>query len=107
MSTKIQDQWFSPGDKVMEVDVEAAMEQTVPGYADAEKVPTKPGAVYCVEKFTTFSPTGWNAVWLVGVDCEPDGLFAAEFRRVEEIRLCMSALRKEGKPLKTIPLANG
>lgn len=96
----IQDQWFSPGDKVMEVDVEAAMEKAVPGYRDIKNyADTKPGLVYCVERFEE-ETDWWNGVWLVGVDCGPDGLYAAEFRRVEEIRICANAVRKIEQPVK-------
>lgn len=99
MSTQIQDQWFSPGDKVMEVDVESSMNEAADGYREAEYSQTKLGIVYCVERFEA-CPNDWNAVWLVGIENGTEGLYAAEFRRVEEIRLCLSAVKKADELVK-------
>lgn len=68
----------------MEVDVSAAMAASDPCYLTLEESDTKQGVVYCVERFEERHYPYFNAVWLAGVDCGEYGLYAAEFRRVED-----------------------
>lgn len=77
------DQWFEPGDKVMRVRDSSAPEGN----------PHTPfGKVFCVEK--CWALHGHNVMTLVGIDPSPYKRYSTEkFRKVEEIRLCVDALK--------------
>ncbi len=99
-----EDQWFKPGDKVMRVG-------SVSGNAFRYDGPKpKFGAVYCVEDF--YEGPSFNAVMLVGFggwrfrpgNPYPIGWRAINFRKVEEIKLCIEAVERSKKPAE-IPCA--
>jgi hypothetical protein len=91
------DQYFVPGDKVMRVScgdfkgVDYAGKYKIPGY----------GETFCVEDF--WEGPCFNVIMLVGfggwrynpLDGTPVGWQSSAFRKVEEIKLCLSALEKK------------
>lgn len=91
------DQYFQPGDKVMRVNPNASHG----GYEEPDKPSSFPvmGQVYCVEGF--YEGPLWNTVMLVGfggwryhpINGTPVGWRAAWFRKVEEIKLCVEAVK--------------
>lgn len=90
------DQWFSPGDRVMRVSSAAAL-----GFPYRAKIPESGfGKILCVAGCWQ-TASGWNAVKFVGVlNSSPDiGFLAACFRRVEEIRLCVEAAKRMRQPV--------
>jgi hypothetical protein len=100
----VSDQVFQPGDKVMRVSgnrpdgVVMKYERTCPQY----------GQVYCVEDF--WRGPRFNVVMLVGFGGwrydshgRKVGWVASAFRKVEEIKLCVEAVRKVPKPLEEVP----
>lgn len=103
MSAK-DDQWFSPGDKVMRV---AGNTSGRPLINEPHGNGPKYGVVYCVEDFIEYS--NCNVVMIVGfggwrtsINGLRTGWPAASFRRVEEIRLCVEAANKVSKPEKEL-----
>lgn len=94
MNMKTNDQWFEPGDKVMWVSVTDDPQYPVVRWDDG----LESGRVYCVSEFWTDDDRNW--INLSGFDAEysEDGCrvawFAADFRRVEEIKLCVEAAKK-------------
>lgn len=99
---KTNDQWFQPGDKVMEVLTDEEVEAAMPLAQFGEDAPTRQGVVYCVERFKEFP---WsNAVVLsgVGADRPMDERWipAIYFRKVEEIKLCARAAKKMKEHIK-------
>lgn len=90
------DQWFEPGDKVVRVCWGDSL-----GIDPSRINPTveaPEGDVYCVTHFRNNG--SWNEIWLAGFGEPPteDGFFAACFRRVEELRLCVEAAERMKKP---------
>lgn len=92
---RTDDQWFQPGDKIMLVSHKTYGEVA----KDYKGAKPKMGVIYCVEDF--FEGPQFNVVMLVGFGgwhwegnykC---GWFAGNFRKVEEIKLCVQALNKE------------
>ena len=93
--------YFKPGDKVMRVNPGHR-----PGNYPGNDIPGFPqmGQVYCVEDF--YEGPQFNAVMLVGfggwrrhpIDGSPVGWRAADFRKVEEIKLCVAAVQRTQQP---------
>ena len=84
------DQWFEPGQKVMRV----AVDRPIPSMKNwDERVGF--GEVFCVSIF--LEDKGFNWIELVGFD---DIYLASNFRKVEEIKLCVEALKKAKAPAK-------
>lgn len=81
-----QDQWFEPGDKVMRVAhaSNSAMQRTNLHETDAPY-----GQVFNVEECSHHKGYSWVA--LTGINL---WLLANNFRKVEEIRLCVEAVKK-------------
>lgn len=88
MSTN--DQYFQPGDKVMLV-----QEMLEPQWEECPNTEVRYGEVYCVSAF--WSAGGYNMIDLVGTPPAFDdygrrcGYLAMEFRKVDEIKLCVAA----------------
>lgn len=93
---RTDDQYFQPGDKVMRV----RYGQTPDGFARTGN-PQGPvfGKVYYVQAVLR-AVCGWNAMTLVGVPTSPGkiGYLCYNFRRVEEIQLCVRAAERAKKP---------
>lgn len=94
MSTR-NDQWFEPGEKVIMVS-----DTIEDGIQYDEASSPEIGPTYCVSNFWT-DPDGDNWIQLVGFKYEPasayfyeQGELARDFRKVEEIKLCVEAVRK-------------
>lgn len=100
MSTNKQDQWFQPGDKVMRVSRVKMPGGTAHPYPDQD---AQEGKIYCVSHCWV-GGHGRNVILLVGLPVhhrpngEPRGWFAANFRKVEEIKLCVAAVQRVKKP---------
>jgi len=97
------DQWFEPGEKVARVcmgwDLGLTSLQFGPIHEDVDF-----GMVLCVkeciaQKTTTGIQT--NGVSFVGINY-PYYFRAACFRRVEEIKLCIAAVKKAKEPVKQL-----
>lgn len=94
------DQWFSPGDKVMRVS--RGNPFRLGFFAPAPKDAVE-GEVYCVSACWQ-SDHGWNLVTFVGFPREfyangvEKGFLAINFRRVEEIKLCINAIKHTKQP---------
>lgn len=94
------DQWFNPGDKVMRVSRgnPFRLGYFVPAPKDAVE-----GEVYCVTQCWK-ATQGWNLVLFTGFPIEFSsngelcGFLAANFRRVEEIQLCVNAVKQIKQP---------
>lgn len=103
---KNDDQWFKPGDKVVKVSDSSAMEIDVPGTPDAIY-----GKVYCVSYcwHNYYHENNWvNFVGFPERDSEDGarlGFLAADFRKVEEIQLCVRAAEALKKPKKQEEMA--
>lgn len=89
------DQWFEPGDKVMRVFL--STELGLPGVGPPI---LSSSTVYCVESCDQ-DADGWNAVTLVGIDDGGLPFYAACFRRVTEIQLCVRAAKRLSSPVET------
>ena len=76
------DQWFEPGDKVMRVKAS--------DYAEWQKM-TPFGKVFCVKDCWFCAFDGRPTMRLVGL--EQHASLTERFRKVEEIRLCVDALK--------------
>lgn len=86
------DQWFEAGDKVMRVS-----NWNPGGLVDGSK--EKPfGHIFCVE-YSFQSCVGMNGVKFVGVQIPA---LASNFRRIEEIKLCVEAAAKMKQPKKNV-----
>jgi hypothetical protein len=88
------DQYFEVGDKVMRVArIQVRPDQAI-GIDDPEY-----GLVYCVTQIWR-GRRGWNLIKLAGMrnSSERHGYLAINFRRVEEIQLCVSAAKHVNKP---------
>lgn len=89
------DQWFQPGDKVMRVGSECRRDHAIP--APPSGWPEW-GQVYCVEDF--WEGPQFNVVMLVGfggwvvINGMNVGWRAVNFRKVEEIKLCVAAVNR-------------
>lgn len=86
-------QWFNPGDKVMQVN-----DNCPPGAVTVRENDIQYGVVYCVKEFWT--DCGINWIDLVGFPTEYDPIdgeriawTACNFRRVDEIKLCVAAAK--------------
>lgn len=98
---KNDDQWFEPGDKVMRV-----------AHGAPNTIPFKPnlapyGAVFCVESCFHNPKYNRNSVTFIGVvnTRQAKGFVAANFRKVEEIQLCVRAAEAMKTPKKQEELA--
>ncbi len=100
---KTNDQWFEPGDKVMRVATSSEAVGDIRGHwwyekDDAPKSGPQFGRVYCVEDF--WEGPRFNVVMLVGFGgwryhgSFKVGWAASCFRKVEEIKLCVEAVKK-------------
>lgn len=90
------DQWFSPGDKVMRVAtaVQLGLDPDDRSVLSA----TDFGKILCVSEFRE-RPRG-NWIRFVGVNCSPtDWWFAQCFRKVEEVQLCVRAAKLFETPI--------
>lgn len=94
------DQWFEPGDKVMRVRLTSGLPHAV---TSKDSLLVEFGKVYCVERCWLFK-YGYNVVTFVGLphvynpSGSPKGWVASNFRRVEEIQLCVNAAKKTQQP---------
>lgn len=101
---RIGDQYFKPGDKVMRVGFNPAGGQAAPPEVRGDRPIPEFGTVYCVADF--FEGPSHNAVVFVGHggwarilgNPYPIGWPASAFRKVEEIKLCISAVNRAKKP---------
>lgn len=87
----MRDQIFSPGDKVARA-LHEGPDHLEDGINDAPF-----GVVFCVE--LCFSSPWGDAVTFVGLE---DAFLANNFRRVEEIQLCVSAAKHFKQPQKEV-----
>ena len=87
------DQWFSPGDKCMRVS--NACELRLP-HNDILPKGSETGKVVCVVEFKDNYPIP-NFVRFAGFE---GWFYAANFRRVEEIQLCVKAAEQMKAPKK-------
>lgn len=79
------DQWFEPGDKVMRV---ASAPIIMPE--------TDFGIVLCVDRCEYISSRSYSRVFFVGIPSPTGyGHLANNFRKVEEIQLCVRAAKKK------------
>lgn len=89
---------FKPGDKVMRI----ACDPPFPGIQDAngDGIRVAPyNNVFCV-KVCWVDEAGLTMCSFVGVDHSPFiGICTHNFRKVEEIRLCINAVKKQTHPL--------
>jgi hypothetical protein len=99
---RTDDQYFQPGDKVMRV----AIVTQIPGVrvrADAALDPrTDFGRVLCVSHCCKHPRMAGNRVFFIGIisEREPDqGWRAACFRKVDEIKLCIAAVKHKQAPV--------
>lgn len=105
MNSLPNDQYFNPGDKVMRV---SRGNPFRPGFFIQAPKDALEGVVYCVSACWK-SKQAWNLVDFVGFPPELDsngnqrGFIAANFRRVEEIKLCVNAVHTTKQP-QTEPL---
>lgn len=90
------DQWFEPGDKVVRVT-----------HKNQAKIPFNPnlapyGKVFCVESCFYNAGLKRNNITLIGVanTWPAKGFVAANFRKVEEIQLCVRAAETMKTPKK-------
>lgn len=90
---KTNDQWFEPGDKVMQVMSTAELGRPTSGRGGSLR-----GKVLCVLQCWA-NWRGYNVVAFVGIPDDGRGRYAACFRRVEEIRLCVRAAERMGEPV--------
>lgn len=94
------DVYFSPGDKVMRVSSESG-----PITVECRNGSPQFGVVYCVEDF--YEGPQFNVVMLVGFGGwvwvpgykHPAGWRATAFRKVEEIKLCVEAIKRTEAPV--------
>lgn len=97
---KIQDQWFEPGDKVVRVqDVQFTVKEI------EERPSTLPNdKVLCVHAFINH-PLYGNFVQITGYNAGSEWWSPArEFRRVEDIQLCVRAAQAMKQPQTAQPL---
>lgn len=92
------DQWFDIGDKVMQVSEDRHGCEPAENSDDE----TEFGKVYCVAAFWA-GKCGFNMVDFVGFNPIYDGwgrcgFLAINFRKVEEIKLCVAAVNMAEKP---------
>lgn len=97
----MQNHPFSIGDKVMRI------ARHHPGYGTIHPIPTndaQEGVIYCVD-WIGYSPAGRPIVTFTGMDPTPFfGWFCHNFRRIEEIKLCVEAAAKMKQPKKSTVL---
>lgn len=81
----------------------AVMEAIIPMFEVIPNTDAKYGEVYCVSDFWTTD--GYNWINLVGIPStfdewgRPCGYLAMEFRKVEEIKLCVAATKRIKAPV--------
>lgn len=99
---KTDDQWFEPGDKVMRVAWAEDLGICV------QYVGSDPpfGEVLCVSEVGVAPNSKMNWVRFLGVPLNAPGAYwlARCFRKVEEIKLCINAVRKQGEPATLQPV---
>ncbi len=89
------DQWFEPGDKVMRVALASLLGLPVTDLGPQRE--TDFGRVLCVER--CWRVAGQNWVTFVGVPNGPnEAWYACCFRKVSEIKLCVSAVNRKREP---------
>ncbi len=98
---RTNDVYFQAGDKVMRVGSEYAKARVYRGYQGSSP---QFGTVYCVEGF--YEGPDFNVVMLVGFGVwhydsigRPIGWRAVNFRKVDEIKLCIAAVKKTSAPV--------
>lgn len=98
---KTDDQWFQPGQKVLRA-VAADPTQPEEAHFYSDMVPF--GVVFCVDRCFE-CPGGYNVLWFTGLpipyEDHDSGWVAANFRAVEEVRLCVEAAQHVKKPERT------
>jgi hypothetical protein len=99
---RTDDQYFQPGDKVMRV----ALSWQIPGLKvrpDASLDPrTDFGRVLCVSHCCKRPRMAGNRVFFVGIEGRrrpAQGWCAACFRKVDEIKLCVAAVKRKESPV--------
>lgn len=85
------DQWFEPGDKVMRV-----AHEPHGSFCNSGLKRTPFGKVFTVNYCMPL--VDGNAVFLIGIPSPERGVRAANFRKVKEIQLCVSAAKHVKKP---------
>ena len=89
------DQWFEPGDKVMRVAYDVPPLEQVAIYPAIPSLDLIPyGKVFCVE--SCYQTRVGPRMRFVGVLEPPEsiGIYTNNFRKVEEIRLCVEAAKR-------------